>query len=148
ERLFDTELMARLLGASGAPAPSGTYKLDHVVRRLLDLELPKDQQTTFGTRELSTNQLDYAARDAAAPLPVAELLNDQLITAGLREAALIELRCLPFMVWLNESGVALDAERWADLAETALADKYRLEQRLTELGGTGGMPGQIGDFRF
>jgi DNA polymerase-1 len=148
ERLFDTELVARLLGASGAPAPEGTYGLRSLVRRILGVELPKDQQTTFAARELSTDQLDYAARDAAAPLALAPLLNDQLTAAGLREAAVIELCCLPFMVWLDESGVALDADMWAELAHAALADKYRLELRLTELGRTGGIPGQLGDFRF
>jgi DNA polymerase I-like protein with 3'-5' exonuclease and polymerase domains len=148
-RLFDTELLERLLGASWAPAPRGTYSLQQVVQRYFNQHLPKEQQLSdFSARELNRDQLDYAARDAAAVLALAMPLRDAVVMAGMREVAKIEMACLPFMVWLSVSGAPLDVGRWTALADGAQTEQTRLELELTELAGTGGLMGAAGDFRF
>jgi DNA polymerase-1 len=147
-RLFDTELCSRLLGASARPFGAGEHKLQELARRELGQELPKEEQTSDWSAELRPEQLSYAARDAAAVLALVPVLSRRVLEAGLKTAALIEADCLPFMIWLSQHGVALDVERWADVADAALLEQKRLEQRLTELGGTGGLPGGAGDFRY
>jgi DNA polymerase-1 len=148
-RLFDTELVSRLLRAGAQPFARGEHSLATLVRRHLGRELPKEEQISdWSARELRPEQLAYAARDPAASLVLAESLGGTLKLLGLGTAAEVEFDCLPFMVWLDQSGVQLDVDRWADLADAALLDKKRLECRLTELAGTGGLAGQAGDYRF
>jgi DNA polymerase-1 len=147
--LFDTELLERLLGASWTTAPRGTYSLQQLVQRYLNQDLPKDERLSdWNARELSRDQLDYAAKDAAAVQALAMPVRDAIMAAGMRDVAKVELGCLPFMVWLDVSGVPLDAKRWVALADGAQADQARLELELTQLSGTGGLMGTIGDLRF
>jgi DNA polymerase I-like protein with 3'-5' exonuclease and polymerase domains len=146
--LFDTELLERLLRASWAQAPRGTYSLQQLVGRYFNQDLPKEQQLSDFSRELSREQLDYAAKDAAAVSALAMPVREAIMAAGMPEVAKLEMACLPFMIWLDISGVPLDAERWVALADGAQTEQARLELELTELSGTGGLMAGAGDFRF
>jgi ribonuclease D len=147
-RLFDTELLERLLLASWSTPPRGTYSLQQVVGRYLKQDLAKQQQLSDFSRELSREQLDYAARDAAAVNALAMPLREAIRTAGMLKVARIEMEALPFMVWLDVSGAPLDVNLWVAQADRVQTDQTRLELELTEMAGTGGLFGGGGDMRF
>jgi len=87
--LFDTQIAAAL---AGFPAQVGYAEL---VRRLLELELPKGQtRTDWSRRPLSAEQVDYALDDVRYLLP-------------LRERLLEELDRLQRLSWLAEDLLAL-----------------------------------------
>lgn len=82
-RVFDTMLAARFLGSAG-------LGLQAVLKNELEIEIGKtEQRSDWGRRPLSTEQLEYAMRDTAHLLPLAERLE-----AKLREVARIS--------WLEE----------------------------------------------
>lgn len=71
--LFDTQIAAAL---AGFPAQVGYAEL---VRRLLELELPKGQtRTDWSRRPLSAEQVDYALDDVRYLLPLRERLLEML----------------------------------------------------------------------
>lgn len=75
--LFDTQIAAAL---AGFPAQVGYAEL---VRRLLELELPKGQtRTDWSRRPLSPEQVDYALDDVRYLLPLREQLLEQLDRLG------------------------------------------------------------------
>jgi len=140
-RLFDTELAARLLSASAfkkgyAPVRHG---LGAIAQRVLGLPLDKTAQTSDWSGALTEEQLRYAALDAAILPLLAERLQADLARAGLERVAALEMRALPAVAWLMETGVPFDAEGWCRLALQAEADTARIEQEMTALAGTGGL---------
>jgi DNA polymerase I-like protein with 3'-5' exonuclease and polymerase domains len=148
-RSFDTEILERLLGGSWSTPPKGTYSLEQVVQRYLSHDLPKDQQlSNWTTGELSREQLDYAARDAAVVEALAMPLRDAIRAAGMQSVAKLEMAALPCMVWLDVSGAPLDVTRCVAQADAVQADLTRLELELTRLAGTGGLMATIDDLRF
>jgi len=140
-RLFDTELAARLLSASAfkkgvAPVKHG---LAAIAQRVLGLSLDKTAQTSDWAGALTEEQLRYAALDAAILPLLAERLQADLAAAGLERVAALEMRALPAVAWLMETGVPFDAEGWRRLALQAEGDTARIEQEMTALAGTGGL---------
>ncbi len=140
-RLFDTELADRLLTASAfkkgvAPVRHG---LGAIARRVLGLPLDKSEQKSDWSGVLTEEQLRYAALDAAILPRLAERLQADLARAGLERVAALEMRALPAVAWLMESGVPFDGEAWRRLALQAEADTARIEQEMTAFAGTGGL---------
>jgi DNA polymerase-1 len=126
----DTMLLSLLLHG---PRQDGFHKLDRLAERELGLHLPKDQQRSDWSGELSSEQLEYAARDAAVLLLLNNKLQPQVNDAGMREVARIEMRALPALAWLSRSGVAFDKSAWAALADAAAARLPTLEERVNSL---------------
>ena len=87
--------VAQLLGPSAEQRPRGYYGLDGVVERALDLSMDKALQKSDWSGELSHEQVLYAARDAAAELPLYHLLTEACTHAGLGRIRAIEEACLP-----------------------------------------------------
>src|SRR5262249_41378481 len=77
-------------------------------------------------------QLVYAARDAAALLPLHTSLTAKIKSAGLERTAEIEHRCLPGLVWLATSGVPFDRAAWTALTKAAAQEAADLAARLAE----------------
>lgn len=117
--MVDTILLARLLSASAGHLPPGYHGLDQVARRVLGITLPKEEQRSDWSGELSRAQWDYALRDAQVLLPLADRLTEQIRAAGMIEVARIECACLPGVVWMSDAGVPLDTEAWLTLADEA-----------------------------
>jgi DNA polymerase-1 len=140
ERLFDTMLASQVLH-SGQPEPRGTHTLAAVVERTLGRTLDKTLQVSDWSGTLSEAQLAYAADDAAVLLPLVERQRAALRAADLERTAAIEMRALPALVWLAQSGAPFDGARWTALADGALAEQQRLEAELTRLSGTADMFG-------
>ena len=116
-RLWDTMLMSQLLGAGRAEGTLSHCGLETVVSRVLGLTLPKAEQRSHWEGELTTDQIEYAVRDAAVLLPLAARLKQAVRAGGLERVAAIEHRCIPALAWLELAGLPLDAQRWLARAQ-------------------------------
>jgi len=132
--LFDTQIAAAL---AGFPAQVGYAEL---VRRLLNIELPKAQtRTDWSRRPLSPEQLEYALDDVRYLLPLRERLLDDLERLQRRawlDEDLLALQdpaavaVVPANAWRRFKGVeALDEGRLALLRALAAWRKQRAIER-------------------
>jgi DNA polymerase-1 len=124
--VHDTLLLAKLLVA-------GTFAdcdLAAMVKRELGHDLDKTAQKSDWSGALRPEQIKYAADDAAVLVPLLEKLTAKIQTAKLEQAAQIEQRCLPGLVWLANKGVAFDRQRWEALAANAKVEAERLRSEL------------------
>jgi DNA polymerase I len=137
-RLFDTMLASQLLGAGTREGNLGQSGLEAVVQRSLGLRLPKELQHSRWEGPLAMAQVEYAARDAAVLLPLADRLKQALRRGGLGRAASIENGCVPALAWLELAGLPMDAERWVARAHQEEARVRALEAQLQALVGTEG----------
>jgi DNA polymerase I-like protein with 3'-5' exonuclease and polymerase domains len=115
--VFDTMLVAHLLGAGTADGQLTQCGLAAVAQRYLSIELDKALQTSNWTGSLTPAQLYYAARDAQVTLQLVSVLRDALAVAALERMAAIECRCVPALAWLELAGLPIDAQRWRDRAK-------------------------------
>jgi len=136
-RLFDTMLGAQLLGAGAGP--SVRYGLKDVAERALSLTISKDEQRSDWSGTLRPEQLAYAARDAAILPALAERLRGDIDSAGLQRVCDIEMRALPTIAWVEQTGVPFDATAWTRLADAASDELVEVERELTAVTGTGGL---------
>src|SRR5262249_27245368 len=135
-RVLDTMLGEQVLDACGEPfARDGYYSLQSVAARRLGTELPKELQQSNWAGELSQEQLEYAARDAAVLLQLADQQLADLQAAGLQDTALLEGRASFAVAALELAGCPLDKERWVERADEMVAAKHRALARPTELSG-------------
>nr|WP_289111528.1 DNA polymerase [uncultured Halomonas sp.] len=133
ENVFDTMLAAQVLH-SGQPAGKGYFTLAAVSKRYLGISLDKTEQTSdWGAHELSQQQLEYAARDAAVLVRLHAKLAADLETSSLYGTMQLEMEATPFLAWMELCGVALDTQRWKKLALQAATEKANLEPEILEL---------------
>jgi DNA polymerase-1 len=124
----DTLLMSQVLYAGDRPVPS--YKLADCCQRELGETVDKSEQTSDWSGNLTADQLRYAAADAELARRLHDALAPKLKDAGLADAAAIENRAIPALVWLSSSGVAFDRDAWQSLADAAQAEAERLNDEL------------------
>jgi DNA polymerase-1 len=135
ERFFDTMLAAQLLGAGSPEGRLGQCGLAAVCERYLGVQLDKTAQLADWSGHLSDEMLAYAARDAAVLVPLATRLEEEIAAAALERAFAIEMRALPAIAWLEQTGAPFDAAGWTDLSTHAVAEQRRLEHELTAVSG-------------
>jgi len=135
-RLFDTMLVAQVLGAGTDDGQLGRCGLAAVVERYLGIKLDKTQQKSDWSGELSAEQLEYAMEDVTVLLPLADKLRTVVVEAKLERVVDVEMRVLPAMAWLWQSGAPFNAGAWQILAESAQAERATIEQELNDLAGT------------
>ncbi|MBO0698493.1 MAG: hypothetical protein J2P46_08870 [Zavarzinella sp.] len=131
-RAHDTLLLSQVFYAGArtrGEAPT-RHALKDCAARELGRELAKDLQASDWSGPLSSDQLSYAATDAAILVPLFRALTDKLKAAGLDRAAALESAALPCVVWLGRSGVPFDRDGWRALAARAKADADRLTAEL------------------
>ncbi len=104
-QIFDTMLAARLL------SPTGRVTLAEVARTYLDIALPKEEQTSDWSGDLTESQLIYAARDARILLRLRECLKPRLADEALAQVAKIEFDCVRATAEMEYSGMKLDADQ-------------------------------------
>jgi DNA polymerase-1 len=126
--VHDTMLLSQLL--HGTHRPKRFHSLEQVAHRETGWLLNKKEQTSDWTGSLSTDQLRYAAHDAAVLVPLFRQLDAKVRQSGQSEVADIERRCLPAVAWLAQSGVPFDREAWEAIALEAGAEAERLADRL------------------
>lgn len=134
-RLFDTMLASQLLGAGTPGGNLGQSGLGVVVPRFLGWQVPKELQRSRWDGPLTTSQVEYAVRDAAVLLPLADHLTRALRAGGLERVAGIENACVPALAWLELTGLPVDAERWVAQAEHEAARGRLLEAQLQSMVG-------------
>jgi DNA polymerase-1 len=127
--VFDTMLASQLL-AGGDQGPS--HSLEAVALRYLDRELDKSARREDWRGELSREQLDYAARDAAVLLPLYEKLKEKLNEERLGYVARIEFAVVGAIAEMELAGIRLDRERWQALEKTVRERRDRVAGRLEE----------------
>ena len=135
DRLFDTQLAAMLLGAGLAEGMLNKSGLADVCERYLGERPDKTEQRADWSGELSDEMLVYAAKDAAILLPLAARIRQELATERLEATALLEMRTLPAIVWLEQAGAPFDSAGWRALSDAAVAEQIELEEQLTQLAG-------------
>jgi DNA polymerase I-like protein with 3'-5' exonuclease and polymerase domains len=116
----DTRLLSQLV--QGSRKQRGFHGLKDTAARELKVEVGKEEQTSdWSARVLTTEQLNYAARDAAILLPLRQKLRQQIQTTDQEQVAILEARCLPAVAWMSRSGVGFDQAAWNRLAADAAA---------------------------
>ncbi|HEX4213026.1 MAG TPA: DNA polymerase [Candidatus Dormibacteraeota bacterium] len=129
-RLVDTMLCARLVGAGDYDL---RYGLAEVAARSVGVVLDKTEQVSDWSGDLRSDQIVYAARDAAVLPALARELGARIREASLERVAAIEHRVLPALVWMEHVGAPFEAEPWLRLAESADRRRRLLEERLDAL---------------
>ena len=123
---FDTYLGYKVLTAGLRK----TSTLEMVTRKLLKIKLNKSAQTSDFSQNLSKEQLQYAANDAAVLLPLHKKLKSKLAKAKLTGTAKTEFDCLNAVARMELNGVLLDLDKWQVLKHDLLQQQAELEQKL------------------
>ena len=86
--------------------PNIKHSLKAVAKRELDIELDKEQQASdWGAKDLSDEQIDYAAKDVEALMELDAPLHSKLQREKLALAYSIECRALPAMAQMWRTGL-------------------------------------------
>jgi DNA polymerase-1 len=126
--VHDTMLLSRLL--HGTRRPKRFHGLGECAARELGRSLDKAGQKSDWSGTLTSQQLAYAALDAAVLLPLYEALDAKVREAGMARVAEIERRCLPAVTWLSACGIGFDAPGWDRLAAEAAGTAEGLVREL------------------
>lgn len=110
-----------------------THRLGQVAHRHLEVWLGKELQASDWAAELSEEQIQYAAWDAAVILPLHEILSRLLALNRLKEVAKLEFACLPAAVEVELSGMPFDAPEARRLLQAAEAEAARQREALASL---------------
>lgn len=111
--LFDTMLAAQILRTSGGAKRAG---LGVLVEHYLGFDLPKEEQRSDFSQELTQSQLQYAASDAAVLLPLRQQMIDHIKENNLIETARLEFACAYAVADMEYHGIYLDLNKWEKLA--------------------------------
>ena len=128
--LFDTLLASQLVGAGDIEERHG---LETVAGRYLNELVDKSERLSNWDLELTTAQLEYAARDAAVLLPLREKLIERLKAESLVKCAQLEFECVMPVVDIELAGFFMHKERW--LEQLGIVEKRRgeLAEQLQEV---------------
>jgi DNA polymerase-1 len=129
-RLVDTMLASQLLDAG---LHTRRHNLADVVGHFLHEELAKEAQRSDWGGELTSQQLQYAATDAAVLLRLREVLLPALQAAGLAEVATLEWCCLPAVVEIELYGIGIDLAHLTTLGQQLDAETAQAAATLTAL---------------
>ncbi|MDX2241569.1 MAG: DNA polymerase [Leptolyngbyaceae cyanobacterium bins.302] len=125
---FDTQL-AYKVWVSGIKTSSS---LKAIAQKLLGVSLDKSkQQSDFSRLELSLEQLQYAAIDAAILLPLGQILAQKLKQANLWKISQLECQAMPAFAQMELAGVQLDQTQWQVLEKELSGQQTGLCATLT-----------------
>ena len=120
-QIFDTMLAARLL------SPAGRVTLAEVARTYLNISLPKGEQMSDWSGNLTDSQLLYAAHDARILLRLRERLKSRLADDALIEVAKIEFDCVRATAEMEYTGMKLDSDQIAHYRRHVEAQRSQLQ---------------------
>src|SRR5687767_5495952 len=120
--LFDTLLASQIVGAGDIEERHG---LETVAGRYLNELVDKTERLSNWDLELTTAQLEYAARDAAVLLPLREKLIERLKAESLVRCAQLEFECVMPVVDIELAGFFMHKDRW--LEQLGIVEKRRTE---------------------
>jgi DNA polymerase-1 len=121
-------LQSRLLTAGTALGNS----LGEMAQRELGVSLDKSHQKDDWSKDLSDEQLQYAAFDAQVTAELYPILAAKIREAKLDGVADLERRATPAILWMARSGIPFDRARWEWLAHQAEQETEDLARQLDE----------------
>jgi DNA polymerase I len=126
---FDTQLAYRVLTAGLKVSLS----LQTLAQKLLNIELDKTQQVSDWSKPLISQQLQYAALDAAVLLELYPILVKKLERSHLLKIAQLEFHCMPAVAQMELNGMLLDLSRWQTLGAKLESDRDAALHQIREL---------------
>jgi DNA polymerase-1 len=130
--LFDSMLAEQLILSGLGNRPVNLAALS---KKYLKKPLPKEQQKSDWTGELSKEQLEYAARDVIVLLDLYKPLFEAIKKAKLSEAAQIEFEALPAVVELELNGILLDRYKLKKLTKQLITELEEARSECRDLFG-------------
>lgn len=116
----DTMILSQILDGGVHSNTRGYHTLAGVANRYLDLTLNKEEQLSdWSLKDLTEEQLAYAASDAKVLVPLFTALEQLLKDDGLWPTAQVESRLLPVIAHMELNGLNIDPDQWAALAKAA-----------------------------
>ena len=112
--LFDLFLAETLLTVKASHNNSDNkYSLAAITSKYIGVELSKEEQTSnWGKKELSEQQLIYAAKDVEIPLILAKKIFKELNLYNLTYVAELEFKALPAIASMEYYGLPLNSAMW------------------------------------
>ncbi len=115
--IFDTMLASQLIAAGDQDRRHG---LADVAAFFLGIEVDKTQQVSdWSAAELSHEQIQYAAKDAAIMPSLRERIVERLGQEGLERVAELENDCVMPIAAMELNGFFVDQERWREQLDRA-----------------------------
>lgn len=110
--LFDTYIAEILISGGQKARQKGASTLETVAWDYAGIKLKKDQdmRQSFKGRELTQEQIEYAAMDVAVLPEIYAKQQNQLKKLSLEKVFATEMSCIPATVWLELSGTPIDLE--------------------------------------
>lgn len=127
-KVRDTMLLAQMLAAG----TNERCSLAACSIRFLGRTLDKAEQLNDWTGVLTGSQLEYAAADVAVLMPLLDVLEARIREAGMDQAAEIEFRCLPSLIWMARQGVGIDRATWQARAIQAGEEAGKIREMLDQ----------------
>ena len=104
-----------------------------LARRHLGIEMDKSFQISdWGSGTLSSEQIEYAAKDAEVLLPLHNILTDLLKKNRLEHVADLEFRALPAVVEIELAGLPIDTQAALALMEAKSLQAQELVRELQD----------------
>ncbi len=129
--VYDTYLASLLIAAGEGERRHG---LADVVQFFLGRTLDKTEQVSnWGAAELSTSQIEYAAKDAAIMPEVRAKLEERIAADGLAEVLKLENECVMPIAEMELNGIYLDSERWREQLAIVTKAQARYADELQDL---------------
>jgi DNA polymerase-1 len=129
--IFDTLLASQLIAAGDQDRRHG---LAEVVSFFLGTELDKTEQVSdWNASELTTSQIQYAAKDAAIMIRLREKIEEKLKQDELTTAAKLEFDCVMPIAVMELNGFYLDEARWREQLEKVKKEQSRVAFDLQQM---------------
>jgi DNA polymerase I len=129
--VYDSYLASLLIAGGDGDRRHG---LADVAQYFLGITLDKSEQVSdWASDELTTSQLEYAARDAAIMPEVKLKLDERIAADGLADVLRLENECVVPLAVMELNGFYLDEKRWRDQLDTVKAEQAKLADELQSL---------------
>ncbi len=129
ENIFDSYLASQLISAG---EQDRRHSLAEVANFFLGQELDKTQQISDWNAELSTEQIEYAAKDAAILIPLREKMVEKLKQDDLENVADLEFNCVVPIISMELTGIFLDTIRWNEQLDKVKKLQIKLADELQD----------------
>jgi DNA polymerase-1 len=115
----------------------GAHDLVKAAKEYAGVKLDPDEKKSFQqsdwSRELSPQQLSYAARDSALLLPIYQTIKAKVEALKLGPIVDLEMAALPYVAWMEYSGIGFDKDAWSRIAEEAGGSREGIQGEMDKL---------------
>ena len=128
EPIFDTMLADQVIYNRSYPRSLGD-----LTKEYLGIDLAKELQESDWSDELTSEQLEYAANDAAFLRPLQVAVSTRAEALGLGKILDLENRAIPALVWMARAGIFFDQDRWNQLRNESDGEAQRHRRELDSM---------------